>query len=242
MAQVGKGFLSFSLENGLLHDDDDGNYKTKIFGFTPDNTLDLPAKHTHFGVVVSGEIELTYPERRRFLQAGDFFSVNGASTVTSITGKGMVTSAYGYHGLNIFGGEIEKKGRLRYIDGCTDTLLVPPVRKGEPCFNHLHFPKKIIQTPHTHPSIRTGVVYRGEGECVTPGVDAPVRLNTGSAFLIKTNTVHSFNTAFSEMDIIAFHPDSDTGVTDDDHPMVNRTMIDGVSANSIHNIRTLESK
>ena len=58
------------------------------------------------------------------------------------------------------------------------------------------------------------------------------------AFVIKTNTIHSFNTLSQSMDIIAFHPDSDIGMTDDDHPMINRTIVDGVSAKNIEKIRT----
>jgi len=239
MESTSTGFVTFPLSNGLLYSDDDGQFRTLLFGFTPNNILELPFEHTHFGVVVTGQIEVTYPGRRRLLQAGDFFSVKGAARITADTGKGLVTSAYGYLGLNLFGGEIEAKGRLRYIDGCTDSLLVPPVRKGDPCFNHLHFPKSITQTPHTHPSVRTGIVYRGEGECVVPELESPVPLSPGNAFVIRTNTVHSFNTTWCEMDVIAFHPDSDTGVTDDDHPMVNRTIVNGVSARSIPGIRTL---
>jgi quercetin dioxygenase-like cupin family protein len=239
MESIATGFVTFPLRNGLLHVDNDGNFETLLFGFATANTVDLPAGHTHFGVVVSGEVEVLYPGRRRLLEAGDFFSIKGSARINSTTGTGLVTSAYGYLGLNVFGGEIEERGRLRYIDGCTDTLLVPPVRKGDPCRNHLHFPKQITQTPHTHPSVRTGIVYRGEGECVLPGAHAPVPLSPGNAFVIRTNTVHSFNTTRSEMDIIAFHPDSDTGVTDDDHPMVNRTIVNGISARSIPDIRTL---
>jgi hypothetical protein len=40
------------------------------------------------------------------------------------------------------------------------------------------------------------------------------------------------------MDVIAWHPDSDFGPEDDDHPMVNRTIVDGVSAAKIADIRT----
>jgi quercetin dioxygenase-like cupin family protein len=232
------GFLTLKLQHGLLHEHDDGKYKTKIFGISPNSELELPSGFTHFGVVLSGEINLRYLTRERHLSAGDFFSVSEAATVSSLTGIGMVTSAHGYIGLNLFGGPIEEKGRLRYIDGCTDTLLVPPVRRGDACLNHLHFPSGVVQTPHTHPSIRAGVVLRGSGECIIPGVDRPIPLLPGYAFVIETHAVHSFNTTGYSMDVIAFHPDSDTGMTDDDHPMVNRTIIDGVSARYLDEIRT----
>jgi quercetin dioxygenase-like cupin family protein len=234
-----KGFVTPPIRNGLLCADDDERFKTLVFGFVPNESLDLPADHTHFGFVLSGEITVIYPGRRRQLQAGDFFSVLGAATVASTTGEGIVTSAQGYVGLNVFGGEVETRGRLRYIDGCTDTLLVPPVRKGDPCLNYLHFPKDVSQTSHTHPSVRAGIVYRGEGECVLPGVPAPIPLRTGDVFVIRKDTVHSFNTTDATLDLVLFHPDSDAGITDDDHPMLNRTIVDGVSARSISRIRTL---
>ena len=49
---------------------------------------------------------------------------------------------YGYQGLDLVG-KVEPTGRLAYIDGCTDTLLISPPRKGDACLNHLHFPKNI---------------------------------------------------------------------------------------------------
>lgn len=229
------GFLMLKLETGLLHEYSDGNFTTSVFGFTDGGKLELPQGYTHLGTVVEGEIELSYLDRKRILKEGDFFSVVGSAKINS-RGLGMVSSAKGYSGFNICGGPFEKEGKLRYIDGCTDTLLVPPVRKGDPCLNHLHFPKNITQTQHTHPSVRTGIVYRGKGECVVSEGNIP--LVTGYAFIIKTNTPHSFNTLDETMDVIAFHPDSDTGMTDDDHPIVNRTMVDGVSARYIDEIRT----
>jgi quercetin dioxygenase-like cupin family protein len=234
------GFVTLKLTPGLMHEHDDGRFRTLVFGFAPDSTLQLSDGYAHFGVVVAGCVKLTYPDRERTLKQGDFFSVSGHATVESSSGSGMISSAFGYNGLNVFGGPIEPSGRLRYIDGCTDTLLVPPVRKGNPCLNHLHFPKGIVQTPHTHPSIRSGIVYRGKGLCIIPQQAEPVPLIPGYAFIIETNAVHSFNTEDHSMDVIAFHPDSDTGMTDDDHPMINRTIVKGVSARHLEGIRTHE--
>ena len=42
------------------------------------------------------------------------------------------------------------------------------------------------------------------------------------------------------MDVIAYHPDSDTGPTHDDQPMIKRTIVDGVSAADIDEIRTTD--
>ena len=152
--------------------------------------------------------------------------------------KAMIVRDRGYHGMTMFGGPIEREGRLRYIDGCTDSLLITPVKMGDPCLNHLHFPAKVKQTMHTHPSIRIGMVVRGSGICHTPFGSEPLR--TGTVFMILPENgytafsedgtlhkvgMHCFETTDDEMDIIAFHPDSDWGATDDFHPMRAQTIL-----------------
>lgn len=235
-----KGFVSLEVIAGKMHSYNDGNHKTEIYGFIHRFELILPKGATYLGFVSSGEIKLVQnvPQiRERILYEGDFFSVVGSAKILS-KGLGIVTSSINYRGLNVFGGPIEQEGRLKYIDGCTDTLLIPPVRKGDSCLNHLHFPPHIIQTPHTHPSIRTGLIYRGEGECIVPEENESIPLIPGKAFIIKTDTIHSFNTKDSTMDVIAYHPDSDVGMTDLDHPMINKTIVDGVSASKIKDKHT----
>jgi quercetin dioxygenase-like cupin family protein len=150
----------------------------------------------------------------------------------------MVISRLGYRGLFSLGGPVEAAGRLRYIDGCSDTLLVCPPVLGEPCLNHLHMPPGTDQTAHTHPSERIGVIVRGTGECRTPG--GTFALRPGMGWRIPTGTLHSFFTRGEALDVLAWHPDSDFGPTHDHHPMVNRTMVDGVSASVIDEIRTAE--
>ncbi len=124
------------------------------------------------------------------------------------------------------GGPIEPKGRLRYIDGCSDSLLCAPPRKGDPCLNHLHFPGGIDQTEHTHPSLRAGIIARGEGACCTP--DGETRLTRNLIFVIPAAALHRFRTDQGQsMDVVPYHPDSDYGPTDEEHPMVNRTLVGG---------------
>ena len=144
----------------------------------------------------------------------------------------------------------EGVGRLPYIDGCSDTLLVAPVVKGAPCLNHLHFPPNIEQTQHTHPSGRAGVVLRGRGRCVVElqgesGVERIVTpLEPGTAFVIPAHLTHAFETTAAPgeddetLDVFAFHPDSDFGPAPSDHPMVNRTVVDGVSASLLPDLQT----
>jgi mannose-6-phosphate isomerase-like protein (cupin superfamily) len=92
------------------------------------------------------------------------------------------------------------------------------------------------QTAHTHPSERIGVIVRGTGECRTPG--GTFALRSGMGWRIPTGCLHSFFTRGEPLDVLAWHPDSDFGPTHDHHPMVNRTLVDGVSAADIDEIRT----
>lgn len=124
---------------------------------------------------------------------------------------------------------IETKGRLAYIDGCTDTTLIHPARLGDPVFNYLHFPSHIKQTQHLHPSIRFGIVARGSGiawkQTTENDPGWSVELKEGGVFCLDESAIHSFQTTDSTMDIIAYHPDSDTGPSDQNHAMLNRTYI-----------------
>jgi len=142
--------------------------------------------------------------------------------------KLMVITRVGTFAPFLMGGPVEKEGRLKYIDGCTDSLLIAPWKIGEPCLNHLHFPPGIDQTMHTHPSVRLGVVIRGSGKCITPTDETD--LLPGMTWVIEPDQEHKFRTESDVLDVIAYHPDSDFGPQDEFHPMLNRTIIDGISA------------
>lgn len=139
----------------------------------------------------------------------------------------LIVSVPYFAGVKLMGGPIETRGRLRYIDGCSDSVLVPPLVKGDPCLNHLHFPPNTKQTQHTHPSLRAGIVAAGRGTCIL-GNGSGLSLEPGALFIIPPETLHSFETGpDSSMDVIAFHPESDWGPEHETHPMVNRTLVDG---------------
>lgn len=210
------------LQKGLLSDLSDGAFPARVFGWN-DGTLELEGGATHYGMVTEGGAILNDRHDRFRLRAGMFFVAPGRWTVSAPGGKGLVVSRLGYQGLLQIGGPLEPTGRLRYIDGCTDTLLVCPPRLGEPCLNHLHIPPGTRQTAHTHPSERIGVILRGRGECRTP--DAVYPLRPGMGWRIPTGLLHSFFTTEESLDVIAWHPDSDFGPTDENHPMVNRTLL-----------------
>ena len=224
-------------------------------GITPDENC------SYFVIVYDGNASLIIENGiNGVLPKGSYFSIHGefllvgqfkAICIEVICGAGKFNESK-FTAATVIGGPIEAEGRLKYIDGCTDSLLIPPVKKGDPCLNHLHFPKSIIQTAHTHPSHRIGIVAGGSGECVTPFGNLP--LVEGCIFVIKEYDgqekslgldgelhdagTHKFDTFGSHMDVIAFHPDSDFGPEDECHPMINRTIVNGVSANQIDSIKT----
>jgi hypothetical protein len=198
-----------------------------------------------FGYLAAGAVLLRAHDRAAVrLLAGEFFCLTDDlelehdELTIGATAIVFLIAQAGFRGFPLrAGGPIETRGRLKYIDRCSDTLLIPPVLKGAPCLNHLHFPPGINQTYHTHPSLRAGIVARGRGFCEqtignVPPADGVGVLTTplepGGLFLIAPGGWHRFLTTPDEsMDVIAFHPDSDFGPEHENHPMVNRTWVDG---------------
>jgi quercetin dioxygenase-like cupin family protein len=156
------------------------------------------------------------------LRPGMFAALPGGWLVQLTGARALAVHVKHYTSMLLAGGPIEPIGRLRYIDGCSDTGLLGPLKRGDPCLNHLHFPPGITQTLHTHPSVRIGMIMRGIGQCIGP-VESPLR--TGDVFVIPTGAVHGFATSKDKMmDIIAFHPDSIVGPTDEHHQMLDATI------------------
>lgn len=188
---------------------------------------------TSYGMVCS-DGQLLTAHGKYILKAGMYFVAVGQCEVRAK--HAVVVERVGYKGLPLVGGPVERSGRLRYIDGCTDTLLIGPPVLGDPCLNLLHFPKNIKQTMHTHPSLRCGITLSGRGRAIFP--DGEVPLGPGSCWFLQTGGQHAFFTDDSELLVSAWHPDTDTGPSHHDHPMLNRTIVKGVSAKHLDAIRT----
>ncbi len=231
------GFHIWPIRHGRLYDGFEQTYPTRVHAWHAESgplVLREPSS-SFFGYVVTGRTKLNAASGSYELATGQYFCLQGGLRVEG--GCGLVIERGDYRALDIVGGPIEDRGRLKYIDGCTDTLLVPPVRRGDACLNALFFPPGIDQTLHTHPSIRVGVVASGRGECRTESSVVP--LLPGKVFVIEQDGIHGFHTTMdSGMVVIAYHPDSDFGPIDVDHPMINRTMVRGVSASRIAEIQT----
>ena len=215
-------FNSHALRNGMLADYSTDEFPTHLHAWSA-GALELGAEATHFGFVQREPAELHCASGRFTAAPGMYFSVPGPLRIGG-AGSGIVISRLGQQGFFHLGGPIEKQGRLRYIDGCTDSLLIAPVTRGEACLNLLHLPAGTRQSRHTHPSIRMGLIISGSGHCVTP--EARIPLSPGLAFVIHARGTHSFHTDSSPLLVLAYHPDSDFGPTHENHPMVNRTHLE----------------
>lgn len=177
---------------------------------------------TAYGFVSRGTSILNVGTFQVGLRPGMYFCVPYPATIRGL--DGFVCHRQNYRGLFQIGGPIEAIGRLRYIDGCSDTLIVSPPVKGDPCLNFLFVPPGTNQTPHTHPTVRVGLVMEGEGECRTTA--STHRLSSRTIFVLLPNELHSFHTVHEHLRIVVYHPDSDFGPTDEDHPMLNRTLVE----------------
>lgn len=228
-------FMAYDWRTGKL-DDCDQRFPTAFYASQGSNRDFLAAVRGNgavFGYVAAGRpAVLTVAGVEYPVHPGMYFVADGAARLrTRADTKLLLMVREGADFPFMLGGPIEREGRLRYIDGCTDSLLIAPWRLGEPCLNHLHFPPGTDQTQHTHPSDRLGVVIRGSGWCVTPVAEYP--LEAGMLWRIPAGGLHKFRTPDdSGMDVLAFHPDSDFGPTDRCHPMLNRTIIEGIPASA----------
>ena len=195
---------------------------------------------TQFGFVYQGHPDLlrlskANPESYR-LHPGMFFCLPGQGQIQGKGSVGLVITCPNYRGMFSLGGPIEPTGRFAYIDGGTNSLLIPPIIQGDPCFNALYFPPNCDQTLHTHASDRLGLVVAGSGECETPtGI---VRFQPGQIIWIPADHPHKFRTTDQPLTLIMFHPDSETGFSQRNNPMLNRTLVEGVSAAQISQIQT----
>lgn len=227
-------FQAFPWQTAVLFDDSQGQFPSTL-SCVDRGLLNGQSGDTQFGYVHTGPVQITSQSGSYAVTAGMYFSVPGECQIEG-AGRAIVIARHNFTGFFQLGGPTEHIGRLRYINGCSDSLLISPTVSGDACLNLLHIPSGTQQTRHTHPSLRAGLIVRGAGTCETPAGSTP--LAAGTIFVIPEQTEHSFHTTDSDLLVIAYHPDSDTGPSHDDHPMVNRTLVNGLSAAMIPEIRS----
>ncbi len=224
-----------SIHRALRMDYEDDQHPTRIRVWTG-GRLELEPSDSHFVVVQSGTALVSYDGSTVALKAGYFGTFPGELALEG-EGEALVVTSVGYRGMALLGGPLEPDGRLRYVDNCRTTLLIAPPKRGEPCLNYMVLPQSTVQTPHTHRSLRTGLVISGKGRCGTE--QGLLDLSEGTVFVIPPDVLHSFQSEpDGELRIVIYHPDSDAGPTDTDHTMLNRTFVNGMSAQAMPEIQT----
>ncbi len=210
----------------------------EVFRAWNGEALELPNKGTHFGFVYTGNpiLERSAGSQEYKLYPSMYFSLPGEGRIGGESSSGFVVTCPTFKGVFLIGGAVESTGRLGYINGGTDSVLIPPIMQGDPCLNALYFPPGVDQTAHTHPSYRMVMVIEGSGECETP--DGIIPMLPGVALFIPANSLHKFRTTKDKLTVICFHPDSDTGFTHAEHPMLKRTIVSGMSASNLPEIQT----
>lgn len=205
-------------------------YPTLGYMLTPNDNYEFP-EHAKWSSIYGfsfGNTTIEIEGLAHSLAKGQYFSFFVKESLPKIECDAnlFLVIRLGYKCQNTTGW-VESEGRLSYIDGCTDSLLIYPPRQGDPSLNLLHFPPGIEQTRHLHPSIRVGCVIAGEGisDVWAEGQVKSVDLKPGALFCLEENEIHRFRTAESSMTVIAWHPDGDWGPTDHNHTMLNRTYI-----------------
>ena len=207
----------------------DSMYPASAYLVTAEKQFTTP-KHAMYSSIYGycfGDTTIKIGDKVRKLEAGQYFAFfvpESAKIKTTTTAFVVIRLGYKVSDQT---GWIESQGRLTYIDGCTDSLLVFPARLGDSSLNLLYFPKNINQSYHIHPSLRFGCVAKGLGFS-DAGDDGHVSINPlieGNIFCLEENERHRFRTEDNSMTILAFHPDGDWGPTDHNHTMLNRTYV-----------------
>jgi mannose-6-phosphate isomerase-like protein (cupin superfamily) len=237
MQTPNNAFTGYGWRNGLIAELD-RKFPSALSAWTSQLHL-TDTGSTAYLYVDDGPAVLECAAGHYILGTGMVASVPGDARITG--GRGIVITREQWLGTFCIAGPVEWRGRLRYIDGCTDSLLIPPPMMGDPCLNLLYFPPGIDQTMHTHPSDRIGMILSGRGQCehLSPAGIVTTELTAGMLFCIHTDGPHRFRTPYGEdMRVLAYHPESDFGPTHEQHPMLNRTIVNGVSARFIDEIRT----
>ena len=201
------------------------------------NSLKLTSEGTHFGFVYQGHPTIIRSNGEHYrLHPGMYFALPGGGLIEGLNSSGIIINCPQYQGMFTLGGAIEDRGRFAYIDGGTNSLLIPPLMLGDPCLNAMYFPPGTDQTFHTHPSYRIGLVVAGK--CGIETQQETCTLQSGDIFAIAANHPHKFYTYSDSLTIVVFHPDSDVGFTHHQNPMLEKTIVNGVKASNIPQIQT----
>lgn len=166
----------------------------------------------------NGYSAIATTERYKFLEYSQLLSVE----IPSYKGLSQWTEL-----------DVTQPGRLNYIDGCSNTNVIAPLKNGDPCINYLFIPPRTRQTAHVHPSARVVMVVQGTGIAHfwthTGAPRSELRLKEGMKVFLPRFERHCFNTDDDSLSVLVLHPDSDGGPLDEVNPMFTRTYCEAIS-------------
>jgi mannose-6-phosphate isomerase-like protein (cupin superfamily) len=148
--------------------------------------------------------------------------VHGPVTVDSTH---FAVVIYGYKGFDR-SAEINDWTTLPYINGCSTTQLLTPIRKGDPTFQLLRLPPHTSeQQHHIHSTARIVYVQSGRGYSVigASGKHETIDLTPGTIILLDKMVPHHFVTEDEPLVVLPLHIYSSIGQSEWDHPMFNGT-------------------
>jgi mannose-6-phosphate isomerase-like protein (cupin superfamily) len=222
-----------------VKDNIDKYYPDSCYGLQTwsDQEIVLSSQGNHFGYVFSGRSQIRQDNGNGYwLNEGMYFSLPTASVIDGEKSSGFVITRTGFNHAFTLGGPVAAPGEFAYIDGGRTDILLPPMRKGDPGLYGLHFPPGVDQKMHNHESDRVVLVISGCGCCLTP--DQRCDFSPGMVLRIPRREKHKFMTFDQGLSMVIFHPDSEMGFSDTNHPMLVQTYIDGVSAAQLPHLHT----
>ncbi|TXI90606.1 MAG: hypothetical protein E6Q36_01195 [Chryseobacterium sp.] len=136
-------FISFDSEKEGLVFDDSAHPLFPLKYFNLKGSFFSDKQKSYYGFVYDGQVILKSHSRPNdiILSDGMYFSSIGNFTINSIGGSYVIIEVdhnSSYYKQNNFspmftvGGPIEATGRMKYIDGCTDSVLINPIKMGDP--------------------------------------------------------------------------------------------------------------
>ena len=199
--------------------------KYKILGTDNTNIIDNDPNDLYSYTVYTGKQTIKVSERDSCwsidLESNTVECISNATVLSETLGVVI----YGYKPSQRIA-EINDWTTLPYVNGCSTTQLIPPLRKGDPTFQLLRIPPHTTeQAHHIHSTARIVYVYSGNGHSIVgqPGAEKTEKLTPGQVMILDKMVPHHFVTTEEPLVVLPLHIFSSTDRDEFDHPMMNGT-------------------
>jgi len=202
------------------------HWPLRIFPVAPGQERSFTAAGTDYVLLRNASL---HSKKMRFDEVHGAAAISGETAYSVSCTRDASAFVIRYPGLRLaeqrfFGQSELEMGGLSYMDGGTNSTALHPNRCGEPVVNYVHFPPGMVQTLHTHPSHRIGLVLQGNGRIELDDKKF-FAVEEGSAFFMRRNELHNFITDDEPVILFVFAPDSGSGPSDEINALKVRTYI-----------------